>query len=116
MLMIQFSGWNKVIAHSYLLIHLLTYLFMIGELKLRVRVLESERSFQRMELVQNNMALAIAASGFLNVGMAMAARTTPTGQMSAKLFLLLAGLFGVQIPVGLIKLKQLDKKFKSFTG
>ena len=69
-----------------------------------------------MELVQNNMALAIAASGFLNAGMAMAGRASPSGQLTSKLFLFLAGLFGIQIPVGLIKLGQLDKKFKSFTG
>lgn len=69
-----------------------------------------------MELVQNNMALAIAASGFLNAGMAMAAKSSSTGVLTSKLFLVLAGLFGIQIPVGLIKLSQLDKKFKSFTG
>lgn len=88
-----------------------------GDLKLRVRVLESERAFQRMELVQNNMALAIAASAFLNVGMVLATAGSPNGQLSlaARGTLALAGVFGLQIPVGLFKLKSLDKKFASLS-
>ena len=89
-----------------------------GDLKLRVRVLESERSFKRLELVQNNMALAIAASGFLNVGILLASFASPAGKMSnaAKAALALAGVFGVQIPIGLAKLSSLDKKFSTFTS
>jgi len=89
-----------------------------GDLKLRVRVLESERSFARLELVQNNMALAIAASGFLNLGIVLSslAATSPTRSITiaAKLALLASGLFGLQVPAGLIKLNALDKKFASF--
>lgn len=88
-----------------------------GDLKLRVRVLESERAFQRMELVQSNMALAIAASAFLNVGMVLATAGSPGGQMSlaARGTLALSGVFGLQIPIGLLKLKSLDKKFASLS-
>ena len=88
-----------------------------GDLKLRVRVLESERAFQRMELVQNNMALAIAASAFLNVGMVLATAGSPGGQLSsaARGTLALAGVFGLQVPIGLFKLKRLDKKFASLS-
>ena len=89
-----------------------------GELKLRVRVLESERAFKRMELVQTNMALAIAASGFLNMAIvlysAAAGATTGPVTLAAKGTLALAGIFGVQVPIGLVKLKALDKKFASF--
>lgn len=84
-----------------------------GDLKLRVRVLESERAFQRMELTQNNMALLIAASGFLNVGILLS-RTSQASlpiTIVSKMTLLLAGLCGIQIPVGFLKLKSLDKKF-----
>jgi len=51
-----------------------------GDLKLRVRVLESERSFKRLELVQNNMAAAIAASAFLNAGLVLSTVGTPAGR------------------------------------
>lgn len=93
-----------------------------GDLKLRVRVLESERSFRRMELVQNNMGLAIASSGFLNIGLVLsilantASSTTPMGSLVtlSKVFLAIGSICGIQIPIGLIKLKSLDKKFSQF--
>ena len=86
-----------------------------GDLKLRVRVLESERAFKRMELVQNNMGIAIAASGFLNMGILLASVGTPGGQLSlaARGALMLSGIFGVQVPIGLFKLNKLDKKYAS---
>jgi predicted unusual protein kinase regulating ubiquinone biosynthesis (AarF/ABC1/UbiB family) len=88
-----------------------------GDLKLRVRVLESERAFKRMELVQSNMALAIAASAFLNMAIVLSTLATPTGKVvnAAKATFALAGLFGIQVPVGLIKLKALDKKYAQFS-
>lgn len=82
-----------------------------GDLKLRVRVLESERSFQRMELVQTNILQAIAACGFLNAGLLMSRMSYPQFAIVSKLVLLLAGYFGLRIPVGIIKLNALDKKF-----
>lgn len=86
-----------------------------GDLKLRVRVLESERAFKRMELVQNNMGIAIAASGFLNMGILLATVGATGGSLSlaARGALILSGIFGVQVPVGILKLKALDKKFAS---
>jgi predicted unusual protein kinase regulating ubiquinone biosynthesis (AarF/ABC1/UbiB family) len=84
-----------------------------GDLKLRVRVLESERSFQRLEILQNNMILAIAATGFLNAGMILTqmSNTSPYVTLLGKSILFLAGICGVQIPVGLVRLKSLEKKF-----
>ncbi|KAJ1400006.1 hypothetical protein B484DRAFT_406130, partial [Ochromonadaceae sp. CCMP2298] len=88
-----------------------------GDLKLRVRVLESERSFQRMELMQNNMATAVAAGTFLNLGIVLACAPGAAGlTLAARGALVLAGVFGVQLPVGLLKLKTLDKKFAAFSG
>lgn len=89
-----------------------------GDLKLRVRVLESERSFKRMELVQSNMAYAIAASAFLNMGLMLSTFGSPSGKLSlgAKLTLAIAGVFGAQLPVGLLKLKKLDKQFAAFSN
>lgn len=82
-----------------------------GDLKLRVRVLESEQSFQKMELMQNNMALAVAASGLLNVGMLLATQGQGKLSLASKVALALAGLFGIQIPVGIAKMKKLEKRF-----
>jgi len=92
-----------------------------GDLKLRVRVLDSERSFQRMEIVQSNMALAIAASAFLNVGILLSTittSTTPAGTIAlgSKCALGLAGIFGLQVPIGIFKLRVLDKKIKQFSS
>ena len=80
-----------------------------GDLKLRVRVLESERAFQKMELVQNNMALAIAASGFLNAGLVLLRMSGY--EVIGRAVLMTAGVFGAQIPVGLLKLRSLEKKY-----
>jgi predicted unusual protein kinase regulating ubiquinone biosynthesis (AarF/ABC1/UbiB family) len=85
-----------------------------GDLKVRCRVLESEQSFSRMELVQNNMGLAIAASAFLNFGMLLGQATkTAAGEytVAAKALLAVAGILGAQVPVGILKLKKLDKQF-----
>lgn len=84
-----------------------------GDLKLRVRVLESERAFQKMELVQSNIAFGVAASGLLNIGILLATLGSPAGQVSnlAKVFLGLGGLCGLKVPIGFIQLKSLEKKF-----
>jgi predicted unusual protein kinase regulating ubiquinone biosynthesis (AarF/ABC1/UbiB family) len=87
-----------------------------GDLKLRVRVLESERAFTRMNLVQSNLALAVAATAFLNTALVLGFATTPLAQttLAARASMALAALFGAQLPIGLAKLKALDKKFESF--
>jgi predicted unusual protein kinase regulating ubiquinone biosynthesis (AarF/ABC1/UbiB family) len=83
-----------------------------GDLKVRVRVIESERAFAKMEIVQSNLAFGMAASGFLNIGVLLATVGSPTGQLSsaAKVFLGLAGVCGLKVPIGLIQLKSLEKK------
>jgi len=90
-----------------------------GDLKLRVRVLESEREFKRMAIVQGNIFSAVAASTFLNVGLvlsSMASSATGAGQLAlaARASLVVAGLLGLQVPVGIVKLRRLDKKFAEF--
>lgn len=89
-----------------------------GDLKLRCRVLESERAFQRLELVQGNTAMAFSAAAFLNMGLLLSTVASPVPgklTLAAKAALAVSGLFGIQVPIGLLKLKQLDKKFASFT-
>ena len=89
-----------------------------GDLKLRVRVLESERAFKRLTLVQSNMALAIAASSFLNMAILLSTITTPTGVAvnAAKATFVLAGFFGIQVPFGLLRLRSLDRRYSDING
>ena len=88
-----------------------------GDLKVRVRVLESERAFQKLEVNQNNMALLVAASGFLNVGILLSRSATSSLPISilTKASFIVAGLCGIQLPIGLIKLKALEKKISGFS-
>lgn len=86
-----------------------------GDLKIRVRDLKTEQSFKRMELVQQNMALGIAASAALNVGL-ICTSMTPAGQVSraAQVGLAMAGILGGKVAVGAAKLAALDKKVRGF--
>lgn len=87
-----------------------------GDLKVRVRALESEKEFARLKLVQSNQALLIAASGFLNVAVVLAS-STPQGatyNVLTKAMFGISSLFGIQIPIGLLKLYSLDKKIRQF--
>jgi predicted unusual protein kinase regulating ubiquinone biosynthesis (AarF/ABC1/UbiB family) len=89
-----------------------------GDLKVRVRVLESERAFKRLDLVQKNMANAMAASTMLQVGLLLVA-TSPVGaslSTTARACLTVAGIFGIQVPIGMLKLKGLDKKIAELKG
>jgi predicted unusual protein kinase regulating ubiquinone biosynthesis (AarF/ABC1/UbiB family) len=88
-----------------------------GDLKMRVRVLDSEKEFQRLKLVQDNLASAIVASAFLNVGVVLANGASSWGKLNMveKLSLLIAGVFGIKLPIGLLKVKQLDKKYSELS-
>ena len=88
-----------------------------GDLKVRVRNLDSEKEFQRLKLVQSNQVNLIAASGLLNIGVLLAT-LSPGGAKSSLLtrsLFILAGIFGIQFPIGLLKVYSLDKKFVSLS-
>lgn len=86
-----------------------------GDLKLRVRVLESERAFKKLELENRNLALGFAAAAFLNIGVTLAnGLPIKNWSLATKGAYALAGIFGLQVPIGLIKLRALQKKFESF--
>jgi hypothetical protein len=76
-----------------------------GDLKLRVRVLESERAFQKIEIVNMNVMNALAACLFLNLSVVLAGGTvlpsvnTATRILLSKLTLSMAGLFGLQVEI-----------------
>eukprot|EP00607_Mallomonas_marina_P009763 CAMPEP_0182420818 /NCGR_PEP_ID=MMETSP1167-20130531/5908_1 /TAXON_ID=2988 /ORGANISM="Mallomonas Sp, Strain CCMP3275" /LENGTH=601 /DNA_ID=CAMNT_0024597301 /DNA_START=326 /DNA_END=2131 /DNA_ORIENTATION=+ len=88
-----------------------------GDLKLRVRVLESERQFKRMEISQTNFATAAVAATFLNMAVILSviAPSTPQAKLAVKVAYGLAGIFGIQVPVGFMKLKKFDKKFEGLS-
>ncbi|CAM9478004.1 unnamed protein product [Ectocarpus sp. 6 AP-2014] len=86
-----------------------------GDLKLRVRVLESERAFERLELTQTSMYDAIAFSTFLNAALILSA-TLSTGSplLPVRVAWTLAGVFGLRIPVGLFKIRKQDQKYSTY--
>lgn len=74
----------------------------------QVRVLESERAFERLELTQTSMYDAIAFSTFLNAALILSA-TLSAGSplLPVRVAWTLAGVFGLRIPVGLFKVRWL---------
>ncbi|EFJ09480.1 hypothetical protein SELMODRAFT_235769 [Selaginella moellendorffii] len=84
-----------------------------GDLKLRVRTLESERSFKRVSAVQQNIAQAVFAGTFLNLGTLLYINAMRV-QGTAAFFC--SALFGLKLLVGLFKVKRLDKQEKLITG
>ncbi len=84
-----------------------------GDLKLRVRALEAERSLTRMATMQKAMLAAVMASMLVNVGtvlsvsaMSVAATASFTG----------AGFCGLMTLVNMFKVKQAEKKEAQLTG
>lgn len=75
-----------------------------GDLRLRVRVLESEAAFARMEATQGSLTAAVMATLLLNAGTALASRATAgPAVVGARAMYVLAGFFGLQVPVGYLK-------------
>jgi predicted unusual protein kinase regulating ubiquinone biosynthesis (AarF/ABC1/UbiB family) len=85
-----------------------------GDLRLRVRVLESERAFKRLTLMQENMALALAAATFSNMAVALMARAEEFA-VQAKLVWLIASLFAFRLVVGLARQRALDRRLDKYT-
>jgi predicted unusual protein kinase regulating ubiquinone biosynthesis (AarF/ABC1/UbiB family) len=84
-----------------------------GDLKLRVRALEAERSLTRMATMQKAMMTAVVASMLVNVGtvlsvsaMSAAAAASFTG----------AGFCGLLTLLNMFKVKQAEKKEAQLTG
>ena len=84
-----------------------------GDLKLRVRVLESERAARRQGVLQKTQLQTIALFGFLNLGsnFAIQANAGP-----ANLCLGLSLVFGVLVTQGMRRVQRLDKFEKDING
>jgi len=83
-----------------------------GDLKLRVRTIESERAFQRSAMVQSNQGKLLVASALVNAGIALSISAAPA--LAANAAFGLAAIFAAQFPLGLLKLRSFDKKSKTF--
>lgn len=82
----------------------------------QVRVLESERAFERLQLTQTNMLNAMVFGTFLNAAL-ITSSVVPAGAaltLPARVSWGLAGLFGLRIPLGLFKVKHKYCRARSF--
>lgn len=84
-----------------------------GDLKLRVRTLESERAFQRVAAVQKTIGNGIAAGCLLNLATVLYFNSIRVPAMVAYL---LSAFFGLQVLLGLVKVKKLDQQERLITG
>ncbi|XP_051115718.1 protein ACTIVITY OF BC1 COMPLEX KINASE 8, chloroplastic [Andrographis paniculata] len=84
-----------------------------GDLKLRVRALESERAFQRVAAVQDSILSAIAAGSLMNLATILHFKSI---QMPSTIAYFLCTYFGLKLLIGLVKVKKIDQREKLITG
>ncbi|CAA6665115.1 unnamed protein product [Spirodela intermedia] len=84
-----------------------------GDLKLRVRALESERSFQRVAAVQKLIGNAVVAGSLVNLATILHFNSI---QAPAMAMFFLCAFFGVQVLISLLKVKRLDQQERLITG
>ncbi|XP_057774763.1 protein ACTIVITY OF BC1 COMPLEX KINASE 8, chloroplastic-like [Salvia miltiorrhiza] len=84
-----------------------------GDLKLRVRTLESERAFQRVATVQNTIGSAIAAGSLVNLATILHLNSI---QMPATITYIICVFFSLKVLIGLMKVKKFDQRERLITG
>ncbi|TQE09326.1 hypothetical protein C1H46_005062 [Malus baccata] len=84
-----------------------------GDLKLRVRALESERAFQRVATVQKTVGNAVAAGSLINLATILYINSIRVPAIVAYVF---CAFFGLQVLIGLIKVKRFDERERLITG
>ncbi|XP_027916892.1 protein ACTIVITY OF BC1 COMPLEX KINASE 8, chloroplastic-like [Vigna unguiculata] len=84
-----------------------------GDLKLRVRALESERAFQRIATVQKTIGNAIAAGSLINLATILYLNSIRVPATIAYVF---CAIFGFQVLFGIVKIKKLDERERLVTG
>ncbi|KAL9329687.1 hypothetical protein ACSQ67_004690 [Phaseolus vulgaris] len=84
-----------------------------GDLKLRVRTLESERAFQRIATVQKTIGNAIAAGSLINLATILYLNSIRVPATIAYVFCV---IFGFQVLFGIVKIKKLDERERLVTG
>ncbi|OIW17866.1 hypothetical protein TanjilG_14112 [Lupinus angustifolius] len=84
-----------------------------GDLKLRVRALESERAFQRVATVQKTIMNAVAAGSLINLATILYLNSIRVPATIAYFFCAISGL---QVLIGIVKTKKLDERERLITG
>ncbi|XP_010937033.1 protein ACTIVITY OF BC1 COMPLEX KINASE 8, chloroplastic isoform X1 [Elaeis guineensis] len=84
-----------------------------GDLKLRVRTLESERAFQRVAAVQKTIGNAVVAGSLINLATILYLNSIRVPAMTAYM---LCAFFGMQVLFGILKVKRLDQQERLITG
>ncbi|XP_027904345.1 protein ACTIVITY OF BC1 COMPLEX KINASE 8, chloroplastic [Vigna unguiculata] len=84
-----------------------------GDLKLRVRTLESERAFQRVAAVQKTIGNAVAAGSLINLATVLYLNSIRVPAIVAYIF---CAIFGFQVLFGIVKVKKLDERERLITG
>ncbi|KAL5820429.1 hypothetical protein ACOSQ3_022311 [Xanthoceras sorbifolium] len=84
-----------------------------GDLKLRVRALESERAFQRVAAVQKTVGSAVAAGSLVNLATILYLNSIRVPAIAAYVF---CAFFSFQVLFGIIKVKKLDQRERLITG
>ena len=82
-----------------------------GDFKLRVRAMEVERQMERSKLVQRNTFDAVLATLLLQSAVTIATQATNFKYVLPlqRVLFCAAAVFGIRVPVGLTKLRRLDK-------
>ncbi|KNA18306.1 hypothetical protein SOVF_072140 [Spinacia oleracea] len=84
-----------------------------GDLKLRVRTLESERAFQRVAAVQKTIGSAVVAGTLVNLATLLHLHSVRVPAIAAYA---VCALFGLQALFGVLKVKKLDQRERLVTG
>ncbi|XP_042498267.1 protein ACTIVITY OF BC1 COMPLEX KINASE 8, chloroplastic-like [Macadamia integrifolia] len=84
-----------------------------GDLKLRVRALESERAFQRVAAVQKMIGSAVAAGSFINLATILYLNSIRVPAITSYV---LCAVFSIQVLFGILKVKNLDQRERLITG
>lgn len=84
-----------------------------GDLKLRVRALESERAFQRVAAVQKTIGSGVAAGSLVNLATLLYLNSIRIPSIIASTA---CAFFGFQVLFGLLKVKKLDERERLITG
>ncbi|XP_057807042.1 protein ACTIVITY OF BC1 COMPLEX KINASE 8, chloroplastic-like [Salvia miltiorrhiza] len=84
-----------------------------GDLKLRVRALESERAFQRVATVQDTIGSVVAAGSLINLATILYVNSI---HMPATIAYILCAFFGLKVLIGIVKVKKFDQRERLITG
>uniref|UniRef100_A0A2P2MB51 Uncharacterized protein n=1 Tax=Rhizophora mucronata TaxID=61149 RepID=A0A2P2MB51_RHIMU len=84
-----------------------------GDLKLRVRTLESERAFQRVAAVQKTLGAAVAVGSLMNLATILYLNSIRVPAIAA---FVICAFFSFQVLIGIVKVKKLDQQERLITG